>query len=346
MELDYRNTIYCQNPTHVHSGLALEIILLLLAGISIAYAQSEDVVAGRYSAPGQAFEIEFPEGWSGNTTADGHVVVSRDSASITAFMAGRLEAKDLIVPERKFEGALSARTVAACDSLANNLVDLGDLTAFRSVQECPYPADYMKTESYVILTLTRSIVISYSAPTNEEYDIYVSEFRDSLQTLRVSEPVSFRSLLEVVLGTTDVFVRTFELDGEITSVALATSSGPPAVTFNEEEKRLTIIVDEQKREEGRLLIPVHRFLVGPYQVYVDGERVEDFLEIDDARYSAEYIYVTYGQGQHEIIIIAEEVIPEFGVVVMVILATAISGIIMYHRLGRGIFNSESNPGRL
>lgn len=319
-----------------------------MAGIKEVYAQ-EVTVAGAYSDPGSAFVIRFPDGWSGSVVDGKYVVVdsAEDSASMTVFTMSRLDARDLISAEEDhFADSLSSRSDAGCDNLGNSLVDVGGVVAFRSVSECPDPGNYSKTDTYVILTLTKSIVISYSATTSDAYDRHLSDFESSLQMARISEPVSFRSLMEVVLGTTNVFVRSIDVGGNVTSVAVATSSSAPAIAFDEEEKELTITVNEQRRNEGGLLVPVDDFLLGPYQVHVDGEPSEDFLVIDDEANAAQLIYVGYGSGPHEIVISAAEVIPEFDTVAAGILAAVISGIVLYHRLGRRLFDSASNPGSL
>lgn len=310
------------------------IILLLLAGSREAFAQSEEGVIVKYSDPGRAFVIEFPDGWTGSEVDGRYVVTNAGSApaSITVYTAHRLDARDLIMSGAGDSAdSLAASTVAACNNPSNNFVQVGNAVAFHSVLECLDPESYQKTDTYVILTLTKSIVVSYSAASAEAYETHLSDFQDSLQTMVVDEPVSFRSVLEVALGTTNIYVRPFAVAGNSTTITIATSSGVPAVSFDEEAKKLTITVDEKKREEGRLLMPVNQFLVGPYQVHIDGERSQDFLVIDDEASAAQLLYVSYGQGPHEIVITAAEVIPEFDAMAIAILAAVISGAVLYHR---------------
>ncbi|HEX6067569.1 MAG TPA: hypothetical protein VFZ05_02105 [Nitrososphaera sp.] len=305
-----------------------------MAGSREAYAQSEESVTVKYSDPGRAFVIKFPEGWSGSEV-DGRYVVTTagpEPASITLYTAHRLDARELITSEAG--DSLAASAAASC-SVANDFAQAGNAVAFHSVSECPDPEDYQKTDTYVILTLTKSIVISYSAASAEAYDAHMADFQDSLQTMVADEPVSFRSVIEVALGTTNIFVLPYQIGGNSTTITIATSSGIPSVSFDEETKKLTIMVDEKKREEGRLLMPIGRFLLGPYQVHVNGEPSQDFLVIDDEESASQLLYVSYGQGPHEIVITAAEVIPEFDAVAMGILATVIAGVVLYHRYGGG-----------
>lgn len=308
-----------------------------MAGSREVHAQSEDV-AVKYSDPGRAFAIEFPGDWSGSEV-DGRYVVTTagpEPASITLYTAHRLDARELITAGASdSEDSLAASAVANCTNTANDFAQVGNAVAFHSVSECPDPESYQKTDTYVILTLTKSIVISYSAASAEAYDAHLADFQESLQTMVADEPISFRSVLEVALGTTNIFVRPYQIGDNSTTITIATSSGVPAVAFDEETKKLTIMVDEKKREEGRLLMPVGQFLLGPYQVHVDGEPITDFLVIDDDTSESQLLYVSYGQGPHEIVIIAAEVISEFDAVAMGILATVIAGVVLYHRYGGG-----------
>lgn len=305
-----------------------------MAGSMEAYAQSEEGVTVKYSDPGRAFVIEFPGGWSGSEVDGRYVLTNTDSepASITVYTAHRLDARDLITSGDSADSLTAS--VASCSNPANNFVQVGNAVAFHSVHECPDP-DYQKTDTYVILTLTKSIVISYSAASAEAYDRHFADFQESLQTMVADEPVSFRSVLEVALGTTNIYVRPFEIAGNRTTITIATSSGVPGVSFDEEAKKLTITVDEKKRDEGRLLMPVDQFLLGPYQVHIDGEPSQDFLVIDDEAGADQLLYVSYEEGPHEIVITAAEVIPEFGAVATGILAAVIAGVVLHHRYGGG-----------
>lgn len=309
-----------------------------MAGSREAYAQSVEGITVKYSDPGRAFAIELPDDWSGSEVDDRYVVTTEgpEPASITFYTAHRLDARELITSGAgDSEDSLAASAVANCTNTANDFAQVGNAVAFHSVSECPDPENYQKTDTYVILTLTKSIVISYSAASAEAYDAHLVDFQESLQTMVADEPVSFRSVLEVALGTTNIFVRPYQIGGNSTTITIATSSGVPAVSFDEEEKELTITVNEKKHEEGGLLMPVDQFLLGPYQVHVDGEPSQDFLVIDDEAGADQLLYVSYERGPHEIVITATEVIPEFNTVALGILATVIAGVILYQRYSGG-----------
>jgi hypothetical protein len=223
----------------------------------------------------------------------------------------------------------------ACESLVDELVYLNGNRVFHTVRECS-GEQYSKTDTYVIFTLTKSVAVSLSATSKDAYDRHIGEFSGSLETMSIDEPVDFRTALEVILGATNIFAQNIEVESTSSRVSMtaATSSHISRMTFDEESRRILVRVDEQKRSEGHLLIPAHRLLLGPYQVYVDGEVTDDFIVIGDERGVTQLIDVRYGKGAHEIQIVGARVVPEFPGIAVVLAGTTAAVLLYRRRLAR------------
>jgi hypothetical protein len=199
------------------------------------------------------------------------------------------------------------------------------------------------TDSYIFFTLTKSIVVSYFAESEAAYEKYLSDFASSLQTTRLDEPVNLRSALEVVLGITKFYKKTIESQKTATATTTAanhtidmiigTSSATVDAGFsNGNGTSLVINVNEQTRQNGRLLIPVDKVLHAPYQVYIDGEPVPDPLVISDTQTNETLVLVEYDEGKHRIAISEAHVAPEFSLPLMGILVPIFfATLILYHR---------------
>lgn len=317
-------------------GTAIVFLLIFLGSFGAAYAQSETNVGAKYIVRNAGFEMQFPAGWNSTATSETYAIVTPNDvpdAVITVLVADRLETRKLMASEVGVEsGRVAIYDDEACKSVEDKLVSLNGSRILYTVHECTGD-QYSKTSTYVIFTLTRSIAVSLSASSPEAYDRHVAEFESSVKTIRIDEPIDFRVALEVILGATNIFTQNVDIEAANSQVKVvaATSSKVSAINFDEESRSLTVTVDEQKRSEGNLLVPVHRFILGPYQVYVDGKPAGDFLVIGDEGSDSQLVNVRYAKGAHSIEIVGTEVVPEFGPGIAAILAATMSAALLYLR---------------
>ncbi len=302
------------------------IVLALLSGSFVqAFAQSEPI-KGTYR-DNAGFGITFPEGWQGELVNGGPVVspVAESGVLLGVVAVSRTETRDLILSEILLGQNTNS---TGCLAVVNEIVVFNGTKVFHAVHECAGDP-YRKTESYVFFTLTRSFAVSYSAPSAEEFERYAPDFQESLSTIKVDEPINFRTGLEIILGTTSFFASGIETQpGNSTDLVVGTTSVLTDVRY--EEGDIVVMVDEKRRSEGRLLMPVDTIENDTYMVHVDGEAAPS-LVINDTELDQQFVLVQYGKGEHEIRISGVEVIPEFPVHVAVVLAAASAAAILYHR---------------
>lgn len=312
---------------------ACAIVLALLSGsFAQAFAQSDTAVAGTYRDDA-GFEITFPEGWQGALVNGSPVVGPPAVAGVLmgVVAVGRTETKDLILSEILLPGQAAADR---CPPVANELVHLNGTKVFHTVHECTGDP-YRKTESYVFFTLTKSFAVSYSTSSADAFDRYAPEFASSLETIKVDEPLNFRTGLEIILGTTSFFAGGIEIQpGNSTDLVIGSTSVLSGVRY--ENGSIIVMVDEQRRSMGRLLMPVDTIVSDSYMVQVDGTTVPS-ITINDTGTNQEFVLVEYSKGEHEVKVSGVGVIPEFPLHVMGVLAAVFAGAILYHR--RALFHA-------
>lgn len=303
------------------------IVLALLSGGFVPAFAQEAPVAGTYHDT-SGFEITFPEGWQGALIDGGPVVSPPEQADVLlgVVAVGRTETRDLILSEILLAQHTNS---TACPAVANELVRLNGTKVFRTVHECA--ADpYRKTESYIFFTLTKSFATTYSASSADAFERYAPDFYASLATIKVDEPINFRTGLEIILGTTSFFTSGLEVQsGNSTDVIVGTTSVLTGVRY--ENGTVVVMVDEQRRSEGRLLMPVDNIRNDTYMVYVDGEEAPSTV-INDVENDQHFVLVQYPKGEREIRISGVEVVPEFPLHMAGVLAAVLAGAILYHRI--------------
>lgn len=304
--------------------LAGTIVLALLSGGFVPAFAQDAPVAGEYRESG--FEITFPEGWQGALINDSPVVSPPEQTDVLlgVVSVGRTETRDLILSEILLGPNTNS---TACPAVSNELVRLNGTKVFRTVHEC-MDDPYRKTESYVFFTLTKSFAATYSASSADAFDRHAPDFYASLQTVKIDEPINFRTGLEIILGTTSFFASGIDQSGNSTNLIVGTTSVLTGIRY--ENGTVVVMVDEQRRSEGRLLMPVDTIRNDTYMVYVDGEEAPS-LVINDTDMDQHFVLVQYPRGEREIRISGVEVIPEFPLSVAGVLAAVLAGVVLYHR---------------
>lgn len=314
---------------------AMAISVLITSGSTgSAYAQSQ-TLSGKYTLPGTGFEMTIPSGWTGTQVDRSRAMftpVDSSNVSITVFTADRFDTKKVVTAEIDVTTGRAALGGPECKSHEGEILFLQTNKAFHTIYECSSRESYRITNTYVVFTLARTIAVSLSATSADEYERYLATFTDTVQTSRIDSQVNFRSALEIIFGTTGLSMWNANLEAADSQVSLvvATSSRISNVTFDEESRRIVVTLDELRRTKGDLLVPVNEVLRGPYQVYVNGESHNDFLVITDNDTGEQLVNVWYARGERKIEIVGTEVVPEFSVGLAVLAAT-LSAVILNQR---------------
>lgn len=321
------------SATMVACAMAISV-LIAFGSTGSAYAQSQ-TLSGKYILPGTGFEMTIPSGWTGTQVdRERAVFTPADSSdvSITVLTADRLDTKKVVTSEIDVTSGRTALGGPECKSHEGEILLLHTKKAFHTIHECSSPESYRITNTYVVFTLARTIAVSLSATSADAYERYLATFTDTVQTSRIDSQLSFRSALEVIFGTTGISTQSLNLEAADKQVGLvvATSSRISSVNFDEESKRLVVTLNELRRPEGNLLVPVNELLRGPYQVYVNGESHNDFLVITDSDTGERLVNVWYAKGERKIEIVGTEVVPEFSFALAVLAAT-LSAVILNQR---------------
>nr|WP_294805450.1 hypothetical protein [uncultured Nitrososphaera sp.] len=344
---------------------ALFLFALFSGNVASAHAQSQTPtqtatnISGSYSSAG--FTIEFPSGWNGTLEKDGRYPVvsppAQANTSMSVVAVNRLEVKNLIMSgisavlppqeptniagDEKGEGAGEE---GQCQRTLAELVPVNGINVFHTIVECPTTTTAGGsgggiTDSYIFFTLTKSVAVGYFAPSKDAYEKYLPNFTSSLHTVRVDEPANLRSGLEIVLGITKFYKESIDIQASASNnssrvnMVIGASSNNINAAFDEAGKRFVIRVNNVQAAEqgGRLLVPVDKTLRGPYQVYVDGAPTPDPLVIEDAQTKEKLVLVEYGEEARQIVIAGTQVVPEFPLHAIGILAAALAALILYQR---------------
>lgn len=318
-------------------GVGLVFSLLLVGGAGVAYAQVE--TSNSYRVPSAGFEIQLPPGWQSRLTDEFAIAYPQgpeSDAAMTVLSADRPSTKDLMTSKIGIElDRVVIYEDESCMSQLNEIVRLASTRVFHTIHECT-DGQYSKTSTYVIFTLSESVAVSLSANSPEAYDRHLAAFEESLRTIVVNSPIDFRTGLEIILGTTTLYTEDVPVSAGNSDVRFTAGSTSRIrdIEFDEEAMRISIVVDEIRRSEGHLLVPVHRLLVGPYQVFLNGEPHDDFVVIQADGNTSRLMDVEYGRGVHTIDIIGTAVVPEFDAGIAIVLVGAVSSVILYLRAAK------------
>ena len=148
--------------------------------------------------------------------------------------------------------------------------------------------------------------VYFSVPGFYQGDVTVKGFHESDGTVEVPEELDLTQMIYTEITT-----------GEVTSVIAKTIEN-------------SIVLNIETTEDGILSFTTSNFLIRPFDdgnffVIVDGE------EIDSVTYENKILTIPYTANTEKIEVYGSYVIPEFGTVVMVILAVAVVSIIVLSR---------------
>lgn len=323
-------------------NLVLEAYLtafaLLISTTAVsAYAQGMPEVSGTYTTSDGGVRITFPDGWSG---------FSFDSSGIqmASVLPGGVEAGDtqkammLIVADKSEVDPTDPSSFAPegeapeCSTPPTPTeTTVSGKKGFEMTMECTTDeGKTVKMKMTVAETADDWIAIMYISPPSE-FDADVGKYDTAVDSLQIQGAVD--ASMPNMPSDGDEMESTMmpvTVGGESIDVAVQSASTISSFELDETTKTLSFKADGSGDET---VISVGSVLEGPYTVMVDGTSATGVEESTDAS-GAKTLTVPHSSGSHEITVTGTQVVPEFPVAIIGVVA-ALIGIVAV--LGRTKF---------
>jgi hypothetical protein len=292
------------------------------------------VLSGTYHNPELGLNMRFPENWAGIQKQEGgvtDVIVSAEGASLTSDYSSMAIVSGSDDDLADYFDRTSDRSVSCTSDRTLEIVNLAGAKALRYETSCDR-AEHSTYYTYYIRGPDQSVYLFHSAPDNSGYAETLPKFHESVSTITLPSAVDLSDIDEYAKysGLENQLFRV-EAAGEEYDITVATNSSITNFEFNEEEKKLSITLDGKNGTSGETYLAIGTILEGDYDVFIDGESVNETDErvsiIDDQTTNQTFISIAYTHSEHSITIIGTNVVPEFPVPAMFIVAMAVLAII-------------------
>lgn len=322
----------------LYTGLVVLSALMLTSFIN-AKAQLPEVkeVKGNYVNEDLGIELVLPENWSGMELpiaiepAIGGLMASPEDAS-----SNEVAMSLIIIDATKFDPSTQPTSPQPedvefkCTTLSLNTIEISEIKGMEIVVECEdIPTSYKIKSVFLSQEKDDNIRFIQLAliASSELYDIYIKDFDDSVKTLKVSNAIPPTINLSKE-KTEKVMIEDKDID-----IRIKSTSDIKDIQLNKEDKSITFKVEGKDGSMGMTEIHVGSVLKGPYTVLLDGNPIE---AIEVTNESGEQILrIIYMHSIHEIKVLGTEVVPEFPVAVLPILAL-ITGIAIFVARSRSL----------
>jgi hypothetical protein len=218
-------------------------------------------------------------------------------------------------------GPLPAQSNVECKT-EKSYLDLNGMIVMHAFSECKDPADktnYSVSNIYNAATEENLISVGLSSNSAQSYDKFVSEFEQSIKTLKIRNTIDHRTIWDEPLSL-KTEIHTVEAKGNAIDVEIQSNSEISDFVFDEEQKRLSFKVQGEDETSGFTVIPISRVLDGPYTLTIDGNVTEDFQVVDDHVSGDIVLEIGYRHSAHDIVITGTNVVPEFTLHLILIFA--------------------------
>ncbi|RMF28740.1 MAG: hypothetical protein D6752_07120, partial [Candidatus Nitrosothermus koennekii] len=314
------------------------LLTLLIIPIS-SYAQSEDlqVIENEYSNKDLGLEFILPDGWNGAqipllpSSIDGLLsdiilatpddIRSYNGTTFILVMAGEVtdEFKGDIANIPEPPNPVKQIINQGCELISANYITIGDLDGieFESIcKEADENGNTITAKNKIIFANQNSpmrfISVLFIAKA-DEYDSYIQDFDDMIDTLALSgnkvRVDKLPNIEERVMLEEETFVN------------IKTNSDINDFSFNEEDKSISFNAEGEENTIGIAEVYLDNVLKGPYTVIVDDKPIP-FIDNETG------VTFIYTHSLHKIKIIGSEVVPEFPITVLPLLAIIIGIMVM------------------
>lgn len=295
-------------------------------------------VSGTYTNDEAGVTITFPDGWSGFTIGAENVTMatvtpggmSGEDAGQKAIMlvvASKDQIEDPTDPE-EFQPDDSTD----CTTPTPTETTVSGKRGFEMTMECTQEGETTKMKMTIGQSTDSWIGVMYMSPV-AEFDADVGKYDTSVDSLVIQNAVDadVPSIPPTTGGTdggttddgeTEANPMPVMVAGEEVNVAVESTSTISDFELDEASKTLSFKADGTG---ASTVVGIGSVLEGPYTVMVDGTATEDFEESTDAD-GVKTISVPHASGAHEVTITGTQVVPEFPIAMLGIVAAVIAAI--------------------
>ena len=332
---------------HLSKAFLAAFALLISTTAVSAYAQDftegfdpgsmgMEEVSGTYTNEDAGVTITFPEGWSGigmnfggatfASVAPGGMMGEEEPTKMMALViANKTEMDEAPTDPSDFSGSEDA---PECDIPTPTETTVSGKKGFEMTMEC---TDDEGQTTKMKMTVAESsdnwIGVMYMSPV-AEFDADVGKYDAAVDTLQIQGAID-ATMPEMPAGgdggstddgETGANMMPVMVGDEEIEVSVESTSTITEFELDEATKTISFNADGTGNST---VVSVGSVLEGPYTVMVDGEASEDFEESTDADGVAT-ISVPHASGAHEVTITGTQVVPEFPIAVLGIVAAVIA----------------------
>jgi hypothetical protein len=333
---------------HLSEAFLAAFALLISTTAVSAYAQDMpdmsqipgmsgfEEVSGTYTNADAGVTITFPDGWSGFSFGSENVTLATvlpEGASDEGEMQKAIMVA--IADKSQIEDPTNPEEFAADDSPDCTVPDPTETTVsgkrgFEMTMEC---TDDEGNTIRMKMTIGESadnwIGVMYMSPV-AEFDADVAKYDAAVDSLQIQGAVDATVPNMPTGGTTDGgstddgespgSMMPVMVGGEEIEVSVESTSTISGFELDEATKTISFNADGTG---DSTVVSVGSVLQGPYTVMVDGEESTDFQESTNAD-GVTTISVPHASGAHEVTITGTQVVPEFPIAVLGIVAAVIA----------------------
>jgi hypothetical protein len=314
-------------------ALAAVFALLISTTAATAYAQPEEytfeLISGTYVDEEAGVEFTFPEGWSGFESDNqyGKLLATYPEEAMEEETDKTITL--LIVDRSKQEAGPTSPSVTGsggeCTTPSFQPTTVSGVSGVEGTYECTNDGEEFKIKVVSVETEAWLVVAMYYSPL-AEFDADVAKFDTAVDSLSLAGAVNSQIPAGGMEdeGTTPSMMSVM-VAGESVDVSVESASTISAFTLDETSKTMSFNTDGSGAETT---VVVGSVLEGPYTVLVDGQatRAEE-KQVDGVN----TLVIPHMSGAHEVTVTGTQVVPEFPVAIIGIVAAMIGTIAVLGR---------------
>lgn len=323
------------------AGVLAVAMLPFFGGMASGQIPGMSEVSGRYVNEEFGVEIVFPDGWEGFELVSGDVLsvmTSEDDVfggEVIKFISFGVVAKSQVQdPTDPIEQTQDQQDQQVeCETPVIESIQVSGKRGYQTSVECEQvDGQTYKYKAVSVETETHWATVVYAAP-GPEFDEDESNFDSTVDSLRVDGAIDVQGDLadaEVDLDLEfDTVPQSVVVAGETIDLELRTSSTIDSFQLDEENRRISFMVDGPDGTPGTTEISIGRILEGPYMVTIDGETTTNYDVTNEGSTDA-VMTISYSHSVHEIEVAGTNVIPEFPAAILIV-ATVIGSLAVVGR---------------
>jgi len=317
-------------------------------GLAVAQMPAMTEVSGTYTNDDFGVEITFPDGWSGfEIEASGATIVTTSLGGMSESDPATMKTINMIIADKSQnkdprDPASFSNDVDDCNDPTVQSRTVAGVQGIEATIECPSTSQ--KLRMVTVETSSNWIAVMYMAP-NADFESELPSFDSAVASLTVQGAVNTEGSSGGNSGGNEdnqgndgtnlglelkSVIQSVTVKGKNMDMALKTTSTISEFKLEEQSKSLGFTVEGQTGTKGSTEIPIGKVLEGPYTVMIDGQTTTDFEVADEGTTDA-VMTISYTHSTHDISISGTNVVPEFPVVMIGVIAALIGTVAVIGR---------------